>query len=348
MDELLKSYIFDSNNPYTSYDLANNYKENGEYSSAISFYIKCKENTNDIELQRECILKCIECLKSQGNKDNFIQNVLSLLSSTTNCEKVFKNQIPVIGVPIVNGIHWLRRLVDSIDYPVKNLLIINNNGRNQIDQELNQIRDIGHPLVENIHICHMPSNLGVSMSWNLIIKSYIMEPYWIISNHDVAFTPGLLEKMYYCAENSDYEMIHAKQSSRYDYSGCYDLFLIKDAAVQKCGLFDENLSPAYCEDIDYMFRVDAENIKRVYLDIDYLHGEKDYATSGSQTWRTDLSLKEKLFFSGSTNDSYIYEKWGFQPGDYNRAYEKPFNNQLFDNKQTRFDLEFIRKKNLGF
>lgn len=258
-----------------------------------------------------------------------------------------QNRIPVIGVPIVNGVHWLKRLIDSIDYSVENLLIINNNGRGEIDEELNTIRDIGHPLVENIHVCHMPSNLGVSGSWNLIIKSYMMEPYWIISSHDIVFTPGMLEKLYQAAKNSDAEMIHPKKSPDYE-SGCYDLFLMKDSVVQKCGLFDENLYPAYCEDIDYMIRVKNENLKCKYLNIDYLHGDKNYETSGSQTWRTDESLKPKLFSSRSINEiEYLAEKWG-DIYDVQNSYTTPFNNQSLDSKYTKFDLEFVRKKSLGF
>ena len=39
------------------------------------------------------------------------------------------NSVPVIGVAIVNGFHWLQRLVDSVDYPVDNFVIFNNNGK---------------------------------------------------------------------------------------------------------------------------------------------------------------------------------------------------------------------------
>lgn len=256
-------------------------------------------------------------------------------------------QIPVIGVPIVNGVHWLKRLIDSVDYPVKNFLIINNNGRGEIDSELDQIRDEGHPLIDNIHVCHMPSNIGVSGAWNFVIKSYMMEPYWIIANNDIMFTPGMLQKMHDTAEISNYGMIHGKESSGYN-SGCYDLFLIKDFVVQKCGLFDENLYPAYCEDIDYLIRLNNEDIKHVSLDIDYLHGEKDYATTGSQTWRTEENLKEKLFSSRSSNEiEYLLKKWG-DIYDVQNSYSRPFNNKELDSKYTTFDLEFVRKKNLGF
>lgn len=350
MDELLKSYIFDTNNPYANYDLAEEFRKNGEYSSAISFYIKSKERTEDVEFQRKCLLKCIECLEKQGNKESFIDGVNRILLDIKNEKKlplIEQTKIPVIGVPIVNGVHWLKRLINSIDYPVKNLLIINNNGRGQLDNDLNQIINDGHPLIEKIHLCNMVCNFGVSGSWNFVIKSYLMEPYWIIVNHDIMFTPGLLKKMNDEALNSDAGMIHAKKSIDYD-SGCYDLFLIKDWVVEKCGLFDENFYPAFCEDVDYLIRAKRENIKTTILNIDYLHGEDKYETTGSQTWRTDLSLKDKLFYSGSVNDTYIFHKWGISPGEITEAYENPFNNNKLDNRHTVFDIEFLRHKHLGF
>ena len=36
--------------------------------------------------------------------------------------------IPVIGVPVVANPFWVTRLLMSIDYPVDNFVIINNNG----------------------------------------------------------------------------------------------------------------------------------------------------------------------------------------------------------------------------
>ena len=47
--------------------------------------------------------------------------------------------IPVLGVLILNGPHWLQRQIESIDYPVENYLIIDNNGRGELNEELNII-----------------------------------------------------------------------------------------------------------------------------------------------------------------------------------------------------------------
>jgi len=47
--------------------------------------------------------------------------------------------IPIIGTAVVNTPYWVYRLIKSIDYPVDKFIIINNNGRGQIDEELNNI-----------------------------------------------------------------------------------------------------------------------------------------------------------------------------------------------------------------
>lgn len=279
--------------------------------------------------------------------DNNRKEWLNLITSEEFLEKVdhitedlSKNYIPVIGVPIVNGVHWLKRLIDSVDYPVKNFFVINNNGAGEITEELDELCSIKHPFIENLHVSHMPSNLGVSGSWNLIIKSYMLEPYWIISNNDVMFTPGMLKNMHVEAKNNhEVGMIHGKKSPEHD-SGMYDLFLIKDWVVQKCGLFDENCYPAHCEDIDYYIRCKNNNISYKVLDIDYLHGDEDYAISGSQTWRLNPSLREKFDTSRILNDVYLSSKWGENYPNFISHSELLVN--------LNYDLDFVRKKHAGF
>ena len=110
---------------------------------------------------------------------------------------MMKNKgIPVIGVPTINGGKWLKRLINSVDYPVDNFIIFNNNGRGLITEVLDNFTKKKHPWIKNIEVCHLPSNLGVPTVWNLIIKSYINSPYWLITQDDIAFTPGLLKKMH--------------------------------------------------------------------------------------------------------------------------------------------------------
>ena len=255
--------------------------------------------------------------------------------------------IPVIGTAIVNGVKWIKRLIDSVDYPVDEFIIFNNNGRGQITQELEEVVRMGNPLIKSVKVCHLPGNIGCPGAWNLIIKSYMTSPYWIIVNHDVSFGQGFLKAMVDGAEDPDVGMVHGGPGTRG--TGMYDLFLIKDWVVQEFGLFDENFYPAYDEDVDYAIRLLSDPHKApkriLSLNAPYLHGESDYASSGSQTWRTESHLKEKLYYSREVNETeYMVRKWG--PDWQNNPYDCPFGYAPVT--MTSFDLEFVRRKHLGF
>lgn len=260
------------------------------------------------------------------------------------------DKIPVIGAPVVNSTYWITRLIMSVDYPVENFVIINNNGRGEIDEELNRLTQMNHKYIDNTKVVHMPANIGCAGAWNLIIKCYMLAPYWIIANDDVAFGPGLLKEMVDTL-NSDpiIGMIHPNAG---DFGiGAWDLFLIRENVVKIFGLFDENTYPAYCEDADYIMRMQHRQIRKVVgLQNNYMHGPADstmYYESGSQTEKNEEGLREKLDHSNNLNIEYLTKKWG--PGwrnlspsvDVFEGQEKPIS-------MTTWDLEFVRQKHMGF
>ena len=77
--------------------------------------------------------------------------------------------IPVLGTAIVNSPHWVYRLLYSIDYPVDTFVVFNNNGRGQITEELDMLTKLPHKHVKKNVVCHLPTNLGCSGAWNMII-----------------------------------------------------------------------------------------------------------------------------------------------------------------------------------
>lgn len=257
--------------------------------------------------------------------------------------------IPVIGTAVVKNPKWAIRLFKSIDYPVDNFFIINNNGKGEIDEDLNSIKKMDNPFVKNKFITHFPSNIGVSTSWNLIIKSFIMSKYWVIVNDDVAFTPGILQELATKAEDDTVGIINPFAG---DFNlGAWDFFLIKDWVVQSHGLFDENLYPAYCEDADYIMRIISHPVKRIVgLDKKYLHGDgycDEYYEHGSQTRKSNSDLASKLEDVNLINFNYMNDKWG--EGWRNCSpYSLPFNLSSNNTRTTTFDLDFCRKKYLGF
>ena len=261
--------------------------------------------------------------------------------------------IPMIGTATVNGGKWLKRLIASVDHPVNEFLIINNNGRGQIDAELDDLaKNHGNTFISKIRVLHMPMNIGVAASWNLMIKSYLRCPYWIIVNDDVAFGAGFLAEMYInTIRDPGAGIIHGFQGDHGQ--GSWDLFLIRDQVIQEHGLFDENLYPAYAEDCDYYMRLLNKPIRRVMnLEAEYYHGDgkkNEYYTHGSQTRKANPELDSKLARVNELNIDYLTHKWG---PNWRTQYPSatPFmnNNGAFPISATTFDIGFAREKYLGF
>lgn len=258
--------------------------------------------------------------------------------------------IPVIGTAVVNSSFWVSRLLMSVDYPVDNFVIINNNGRGDLDEELNNLAKIKHRYIKNIKVVHMPANIGCAGAWNLIIKCYMNSPYWIITNDDVAFKSGLLEEMAQIMHtNDEVGTIHPNAG---DFNiGAWDLFAIHERAVKVLGLFDENTYPAYCEDADYIMRMVNKGIKKVVgLNNTYLHGTgeaKDYYTHGRQTEKSDEKLRDVLQVANGLNIDYLTRKWG--PGWRTVCPNAlPFEGEERDISYSIYDLDFVRKKHTGF
>jgi len=257
------------------------------------------------------------------------------------------NSIPVIGTAVVNSPYWVHRLIASVDYPVDNFVIFNNNGRGQITEELDTIAKLSHAYIKKITVCHLPANIGLPAVFNLIIKSYLNSPSWLMVNYEVAFNPGFLEEMVKEASDPEVGMVFGKKGD-FDLPA-FDVFMIKDWVVQKHGLFDENFYPAYCEDADYLMRLYNSPVKQVKgISKGFYHGTStDYYEGGSQTAKTEPELAVKLNEVNLVNFEYMNKKWG-EGWRYVSPYSSPFNESSMPLSTTTYDLEFCRRKYLGF
>jgi len=282
-----------------------------------------------------------------------LENYEAILTfKNTKLKKEFYNtkKIPVIGTAVVNSSYWVKKLLESIDYPVDTFFIVNNNGKGELDDELEKLKNTTNKFVDKVKICNLPGNIGCSGAWNLIIKCFIMAPYWIIVNDDVSFDKGFLKEMIDTSlVNKDVGVINGFSG---DYNtGSWDLFLIKDFVIEKLGLFDENCYPAYCEDADYLMRLFNSNIPRITsLKSNYFHGEgnkDEYYLHASQTSKKDQSLAKKLRISHDMNIEYLNQKWGPQWRGCSPN-KLPFADMEHIISETRYDLKFLRKKYTGF
>lgn len=142
--------------------------------------------------------------------------------------------IPLLSIPVLNRYDLLDQNLELIDFPIKEILIINN-GKEEYTPKRKDL---------NIKVLNLPSNLGMSGSWNLTIKLYPHEKYWLFSSADTHWAPGSLEKFYEISGES--KMICSTEG--------FSCFSIGENVIRKVGIFDEKFYPYGFEDDDYRER----------------------------------------------------------------------------------------------
>jgi glycosyltransferase involved in cell wall biosynthesis len=139
--------------------------------------------------------------------------------------------IPVIIIPILNRYDLLENMLESINYPVDNILIIDNGGE--------------YKTSKNVTVLNMPGNLGMSASWNLGIKLYPKSKYWLFASADTTWGETALKEI---DESSGPDKLMLTNDA-------YGCFSVGENVIEKIGLFDEYFYPIYFEDNDFHERV---------------------------------------------------------------------------------------------
>jgi GT2 family glycosyltransferase len=194
--------------------------------------------------------------------------------------------LPNLIIPILNRYDLLQRMLDSVDYPVAHLLIIDN-GASQVEEDITL--DLPE-LVEHTTYLPMPSNLGVAASWNLGIKLFPLHDRWTFASNDMYFHPGELMKI---AQASPAHLTLLEDFPH------WHAFTLGEEAVTRVGLFDEALYPAYFEDNDYIRRCIHHKIPITYLPIktghdnsSTIHSDTRYRFRNSTTFKNNAQYYE--------------------------------------------------------
>jgi len=173
--------------------------------------------------------------------------------------------IPVLGFLTYSRFDLADRLLSSIDYPVKDLVIIDNSGRREYEP-------VKPDLVERMWFIQVPHGLGYGGGLNLIVKTTPFAPYWVLLNDDSVLAPGALQKI---SEQVDTDAINFL-SIMPKWSG----FVLGEGAVLKAGLFDERFHPIYFEDNDYERRLMAKGVKAKFIHAVLQHDNSSTLNSG--------------------------------------------------------------------
>ena len=178
--------------------------------------------------------------------------------------------IPNLIVPVLNRYDLLRRMLASLDYPIRDLLIIDNGGKFEDLFARDELP------VKNLRVLNLPSNLGVAASWNLGIKLFPHDNRWTFASNDVVFEPGALSMLSTASSDS------LTLSDRVPY---WQTFAVGEGLVDRVGLFDERFMPAYFEDNDFERRVKLAGLPVTKLPLNVRH-------DNSSTLKADPKLQE--------------------------------------------------------
>jgi GT2 family glycosyltransferase len=154
--------------------------------------------------------------------------------------------IPVLGFATYSQFDLANRLLASIDYPVENLVIVDNSGQKTWEPKQPE-------QVKNLWLIRVPSGLGLVGAWNLIIKSTPYAPYWVLVNDDAWFEAGALEII---ARDAD-----PKALNFVDIIPRWSCVVFGEGAIAKAGLYDERFYPLYFDDNDLQRRMENAGVK---------------------------------------------------------------------------------------
>lgn len=193
--------------------------------------------------------------------------------------------IPVLAIPVLNRYDLLDENLNLIDFSINEILIINN-GKEPYEPKRKDL---------NIRVLNLPSNLGMSGSWNLTIKLYPHEKFWIFSSADTHWIPGSLQQLYEASGESKLVMT----------TEGWSCFSLGENIVREVGLFDEYFYPIYFEDNDYFERVMRSNVRDGYISGNI---QVNTPSGASQTINSDENLRNKNNQTFQVNRDYFYKK----------------------------------------
>jgi len=206
-------------------------------------------------LESAALLRCLADV-CEHNRDEQLLEVFWQGLEKLRPLPISRQAIPLVGVPILNGMKHLHQLLASLDLPIETLAIVDQSGgrddaeSRQLREELQQLERDGLNGVKSIRIARPFGNIGVAAAWNQILLGFPQASLALIVNHDVRFPPGLLADALSRMDTEQPQYMALFPAER-----AFSAFLVTTLAWDTLGCFDERYFPAYYEDRDYSDRL---------------------------------------------------------------------------------------------
>ena len=197
----------------------------------------------------------------------------------------------ILGVPTIVSYDLLDRLLESAVYgsvtPTGYIIVDNGGsyGRARADAIVGRGQDV------TVELVRPEGNLGVAASWNRILELAGEEPI-VISNDDVVLGVRTFG-----------EMSSALERALFVSGDGWALFGQRPQCTRLVGAYDENIWPAYYEDVDYDIRLRWAGITPVRPLSEPLRHDG---------WTTTRRLRDSPWLAEGRerNRRYVIAKWG--------------------------------------
>jgi len=222
--------------------------------------------------------------------------------------------IPVVGVALIRDeVGMVLRTLYSIDVPVEHIVIIVGPGEASAHAVvLNHIK----LFIANVTLVLWNKNAYPSPSetWNAATRAFPRAAWILHVAPDTTFMPGslaVLSERMFAASASELSII-AYARYTVPFGAIFNAFAMTREFHESCGLFDENIYPAYFEDTEMVMRVAATQCGREYTIVDFIamhhHWGEGYI-SGVANLGAEDKYYTALMACGNTG-AYFYTKWG--------------------------------------
>lgn len=202
--------------------------------------------------------------------------------------------IPVLGFCTLSRFDLAERLLASIDYPVENLVIVDNSGTQSWQPKKPE-------WVEKMWVIQVPYGLGLVGAWNLIIKSTPYAPYWVLVNDDAWFEAGSLKTIT--------EDVNTEAVNYLDIVPRWSAIVFGEGAIEKTGLYDERFYPLYFDDNDLERRFEMAGVLSKVIPAKVHHENSSTLKSGYQhknatSYQNNMNLFNQKIADNDNTDGH--------------------------------------------
>ncbi|KAJ9467658.1 hypothetical protein DIPPA_07930 [Diplonema papillatum] len=221
-------------------------------------------------------------------------------------------KIPFFGLMVTaTDARLAKKLLEAIDVGVSFFYLIFNgpDATGAMTPALEAARDAWGP--SKIAYKHNVVNSGVSVGWNLMAEhgfNHMKLDFVVIGNADLVPHPGVLARYLQYANAGNIQKCAVVSLHEWAFYG------LTRRGFDTLGFFDENLWPAYGEDIEYIIRGQAAGLQ--YCDAPNM----TFTHEGSPNFKRDRQVAA-MVHRHNNGQAYLMTKWGFD------VHKRPKNGQ---------------------